>query len=125
MTGATSTTRRRQQKVTSPSRSGFRAAERIGLRKPRQPCPPPGWSDLPSRSNWCTIVLMGDTERDIAYKDLLAEIARVCGVLNVAHAQLVALTAQAIDEDLWRGWGVRSVEHFLQWQTGLSPARAK
>ena len=63
--------------------------------------------------------------RDAACAELLGEIQRVCGVLNVAHARLVALTAQAIDEDLWQGWGIRSVEHFLCWQAGLSPTRAK
>src|SRR5690242_17184013 len=66
-----------------------------------------------------------EVSREAACADLRAEIQRVCGVLNVAHAQLVALTAQAIDEDLWQGWGIRSIEHFLCWQAGLSPSRAK
>jgi hypothetical protein len=63
-------------------------------------------------------------ERDEAYAGLISQIAEVCGVLNVAHARLVALTAQAIDQELWQGWGIRSLEHFLCWQAGLSPSRA-
>ncbi len=62
---------------------------------------------------------------DTESAELREELAEVCGVLNVAHARLVALTAQAIDRDLWQGWGIRSVEHWLCWQTGLSPSRAK
>lgn len=64
-------------------------------------------------------------DREEAISDLLRQIQQVCGELNVAHARLVALTAQALDEDLWQGWGIRSIEHFLCWQAGLSPSRAK
>lgn len=62
---------------------------------------------------------------EAAGAQLRSELADVCGVLNVAHARLVALTAQALDQDLWQGWGIRSVEHWLCWQTGVSPSRAK
>ena len=53
-----------------------------------------------------------------------AELADVCGVLNVAHGRLVELTAQAIEGELWRGWGIRSVEHWLSIRAGLSRSQA-
>jgi hypothetical protein len=53
------------------------------------------------------------------------EIAEVCGQLNVAHARLVALVARALDTGAWEGSGILSPEHWLAWQTGLSPTRAR
>jgi len=57
--------------------------------------------------------------------ELQDRLAEACGVLNVAHARLVALTAELIETELWRGYGIRSVEHYLTLQTGLSPERAR
>lgn len=54
-----------------------------------------------------------------------AEIATICGHLNVLHARLVAITEDALVTGSWGGHGVRSPEHWLAWQTGLSPARAR
>jgi hypothetical protein len=56
---------------------------------------------------------------------LEARVAAVCGSLNVLHAELVELAAEAIETEAWAGGGVRSVEHWLAWQTGLSPRRAR
>jgi len=67
---------------------------------------------------------MLDIPREAGAAELRSELAEVCGVLNVAHARLVALTAQALDQNLWQGWGIRSVEHWLCWQAGVSPSRA-
>ncbi len=57
--------------------------------------------------------------------DIKDRLADACGVLNVANATLVELTAELIETDLWRGYGIRSVEHYLTLQTGLSPERAR
>ncbi len=51
--------------------------------------------------------------------------ADLCGHLNVLHAQLVEAVVEALDGGLWEQWGIRSPEHWLAWQTGLSPARAR
>lgn len=56
---------------------------------------------------------------------LREQIGEVAGVLNVTHARLVALTRQAIEAEGWQGWGIRSVEHWLTLQAGLSPTRAR
>src|SRR3954469_9617261 len=53
-----------------------------------------------------------------------AEMAGVCGVLNAAHARLVALVAEALAHGLWVQAGIRSPEHWLAWKSGLSPHRA-
>jgi hypothetical protein len=60
-----------------------------------------------------------------ALEALEARVAAVCGSLNMLHAQLVELAAEAIETEAWAGGGVRSVEHWLAWQTGLSPRRAR
>jgi hypothetical protein len=54
-----------------------------------------------------------------------ADIAAVCGVLNVAHGKLVALTGEAIEADLWKGVGIRSVEHWLTLRSGLAARTAR
>ncbi len=63
------------------------------------------------------------------YDDKLADIegrvADACGVLNVAHAKLVELTRELIESEVWRGYGIRSVEHWLTLKAGLSSTRAR
>ena len=54
-----------------------------------------------------------------------AEFVTLCGHLNVLHARVVELVAEALTVNAWSGPGLRSPEHWLAWQTGLSPARAK
>ena len=49
----------------------------------------------------------------------------VCGHLNVLNAQLVELAAEALATGAWQGWGVRSLQHWLTWQAGISPGHAK
>lgn len=50
---------------------------------------------------------------------------QVAGRLNALHAELVELTAEAIELDCWGGnGGVRSPEHWLALRAGLSPATA-
>ena len=56
--------------------------------------------------------------------ELETAVAEVCGVLNAAHARLVALVADALAADAWQGWGIHSPAQWVAWQTGLSPARA-
>ncbi|MGH3507796.1 MAG: HNH endonuclease [Nocardioidaceae bacterium] len=53
-----------------------------------------------------------------------AEIADISGVLNVAHGRLVELVARVIEAELWKGWGIRSVEHWLTIRAGLSRTQA-
>lgn len=62
---------------------------------------------------------------EVAALALQTRIADLCGHLNVLHAQLVDTVVEALDGDLWQQWGIRSPDHWLAWQTGLSPARAR
>jgi hypothetical protein len=48
----------------------------------------------------------------------------VCGHLNVLHAELVALAAEALETRCWEGFGIRSLGHWLTWKAGLSQAHA-
>src|SRR3954453_4317378 len=60
-----------------------------------------------------------------AVEDLQQRIAEICGHLNVLHAQLVDTVVEALDGGLWEQWGIRSPEHWLAWQTGMSPSHAR
>jgi Domain of unknown function (DUF222) len=57
--------------------------------------------------------------------DIEKEVAEVCGILNVAHARLVDLVVEVLENDLWSGHGVNSPEFWVAWQTGMSPSRGK
>jgi hypothetical protein len=61
------------------------------------------------------------TEPDASVEDRLRA---VCGHLNVLHAELVALAAEALETGCWQGWGIRSPAHWLSWKAGLSPPHA-
>ena len=80
-------------------------------------------------SNTCMIVLMPMMEtvarRRDAVDEIEAKIASAAGALNVAHGRLVELAADLIESELWRGYGIKSVEHWLCWKAGLSPERAR
>jgi HNH endonuclease len=56
--------------------------------------------------------------------DIEDRLRAVCGHLNVLHAELVALAAEALETGSWEGWGVKSLAHWLTWQAGISPGRA-
>jgi hypothetical protein len=68
-------------------------------------------------TNWCTIEGMAE--------DVETRLARVCGVLNAAHAQLVELVGETVESGVWDVPGIRTVEQWLAWKAGLSHARAK
>ena len=69
--------------------------------------------------------VMGMTELESIQRRLEAGLADVCGHLNVLHEQLVTLTREAVETEAWAGHGIHSPEHWLAWQTGLAPERAK
>ena len=56
--------------------------------------------------------------------DIEERLRTVCGHLNVLNAQLVELAAEAMATGAWQGWGVRSLQHWLTWQAGISPGHA-
>jgi hypothetical protein len=62
---------------------------------------------------------------DAAIDRLEAELAEICGQLNVLHAQLVDKVAAALTEGAWAQWGIHTPAQWLAWQTGLSPGRAR
>ncbi len=58
-------------------------------------------------------------------RQIEAKVAGAAGALNVAHGRLVELAGELIETELWKGYGVKSVEHWLGWHAGLSPERAR
>jgi HNH endonuclease/Domain of unknown function (DUF222) len=51
-------------------------------------------------------------------------IAAVCGHLNACYAALVELIREVIATEAWHGLGIRSVEQWITWRTGLSANHA-
>src|SRR4029079_7369024 len=91
-------------------------------------CPQPLTRTLGLSSNTHTIVgmtvVVDQPAPDALVRRLESEVAEVAGVLNAAHGRLVELTAELIETDAWRGWGTRSIEHWLVWQGRVSPHHA-
>ncbi|CAN5806904.1 hypothetical protein BH24ACT3_BH24ACT3_06060 [soil metagenome] len=52
------------------------------------------------------------------------EMAAACGSLNAASARLVGLIGDALATGAWQVAGIRSVEHWVTWQCGVSASRA-
>ena len=67
----------------------------------------------------CGVTLMEEI-----HERLVTGFAEVCGQLNVLHERMVTLTRELLDTRAWEGTDCRSPEHWLAWQTGLSPSRA-
>ena len=53
------------------------------------------------------------------------QIAEVCGLVNAAVGQLVALIAQVLEDEAWEGVGVRTAEQWVAWKCGVSLSRAR
>ena len=56
---------------------------------------------------------------------LESRLAEISGHLNVLHQELVGIVRTAMDTRSWEGAGLHSPAHWLSWQTGLSPERAR
>ena len=67
---------------------------------------------------------MGVMASEERHRELEAEVAEVCGVLNAAHGRLADLVADAIDEGIWEGHQIHSPGHWLAWKTAMAPVRA-
>src|SRR5262245_27105090 len=52
-------------------------------------------------------------------------IAAAGGHLNACYAALVELIREVIAVEAWHGFGIRSVEQWITWRTGLSTNHAR
>ena len=57
-----------------------------------------------------------------ALKSLEGELAELCGMANAINGRMVELMADALDRNLWAGWGIHSPEHWFGWKTSMAPA---
>jgi hypothetical protein len=64
-------------------------------------------------------------ERERTRDRIEAEIAGAAGVLNAAHGRLARAVADALESEIWTGYGIRSVEHWLTLQVGVSREHAE
>jgi len=58
------------------------------------------------------------------WRSLQRRMQVVCGQLNMVHAELVELAAEALRTRDWQGQGITSLGHWLTWQAGVSATRA-
>jgi len=65
------------------------------------------------------------TDREHIARRLEDEIAQVCGLLNATTARLVDLITRVLATGSWMGAGIHSAEHWVAWQCGVSPNRAR
>src|SRR4051794_23484920 len=72
-----------------------------------------------------SVVVDPDADADARLAGDEARFGDLMGVINVATAAVVGLVERAIGGGLWAGQGARSVEHWVCFQTGVSPARAR
>jgi hypothetical protein len=66
-----------------------------------------------------------ERHREPDSSELMAEIARTCGVLNATTGRLVSLVARVLESDTWQVAGIHSPSQWVAWQCGVSPARAR
>jgi hypothetical protein len=71
-----------------------------------------------------TITIPETPEATTDADSLDERIASACGHLNAAYAHLVELVGEAICTEAWQGVGIRSVEQWITWRTGLSAHHA-
>ncbi len=64
-------------------------------------------------------------EPDVVSVSLDERIALACGHLNACYADLVELLAEVVATGAWNGFGIRSVEHWIGWRTGLSGSHCR
>ncbi len=62
---------------------------------------------------------MKDMEAQLDWWSASDRVGQLSGQIAQLHAQLVSTTAQVIADEAWVGDGIRSVEHFLEFKTGL------
>jgi len=60
----------------------------------------------------------------VEHEQVEQQISSLMGVINAATAELVSVLAQVIEHGIWQVPGIRSVEHWVAWQCGVSPRRA-
>ncbi len=64
-------------------------------------------------------------QRPVDVEDLHGRTAAVCARLAQAHAELVEITGELLETELWAEGGIRSPQHWLIVRAGLSPSRAR
>jgi hypothetical protein len=65
----------------------------------------------------------GEPDPGVVYEQVVARIAEVQGIINIAEAELVSLVRQGIDIGVSGGTAL-SVQGWVAWRTGMTPGRA-
>jgi hypothetical protein len=65
----------------------------------------------------------GEPDPGVVYQQVVARIAEVQGIINIAEAELVSLVRQGIDIGVSGGTAL-TVQGWVAWRTGMTPGRA-
>jgi hypothetical protein len=65
----------------------------------------------------------GEPDPGVVYEQVVARIAEVQGIINIAEAELVSLVRQGIEIGVSGGTAL-SVQGWVAWRTGMTPGRA-
>jgi hypothetical protein len=92
----------------------------VGARHPEQhPSAHPELTVTPLGENGGVAVSEG------AHDEVEGRVAELMGIVNSVTAELVAVIADVLDRELWAVSGIRSPEHWVAWQCGVSTRRAR
>jgi hypothetical protein len=69
-----------------------------------------------------TVTTAESTDERVSLDD---RIAAACGHLNACYAALVELIREVIATEAWHGLGIRTLEQWITWRTGLSANHAR
>ena len=62
---------------------------------------------------------------EVGHNEVERQLSALMGVLNSTTGQLVGVIADVVENETWAVGGIRSVEHCVTWQLGVSPGRAR
>jgi hypothetical protein len=72
------------------------------------------------------VLTVDGLERQAHHDDVEARVADLMGSINATTAELVGVIADVIENETWNiAAGIRSPEHWVTWQCGVSQARAE
>ncbi|CAN5734909.1 HNH endonuclease signature motif containing protein [soil metagenome] len=68
---------------------------------------------------------VGANEAELTARRLEAELAAACAQMHAATARVVGLVGEVLETGAWQAVGVRSAQHWVTWQCGVSAGRAR
>jgi Domain of unknown function (DUF222) len=62
---------------------------------------------------------------DVEHAQIESRLGELMGIVNSTTAEIVSVIADVVEHERWAVSGIRSAEHWVAWQCGVSPRRAR